>query len=218
MRGSILKSLIVGGAFALMMSAAPTLAQTLLKKPDLSVSSNDGRFTGYSAALPMDLSTDAERVDFTAKVAGNIEQPTYDVNLNLTAKAEQGPSPHAMALGASLNKREAGFRSSMSRLFGFGDLPKSNYVSLSVDMNATRSMIVPAAIPLARANLRSALTLDGRQVVAIGFGGGTMGDEGVDFSLIRPFDIPAEFSVSVRAEDERVQDGRFMVKLVKANW
>nr|WP_240903311.1 hypothetical protein [Caulobacter sp. 602-2] len=199
------------------MTAAPVLAQAI-KKPDLSVSSNDGRFTGYSAALPLDLSSDAESTTFVAKVAGSLEQPTYDFNLNMTAKAEEGPSPRALALGASLNKREAGVRSSLSRLFGFGDLPKSNYVSVSVDMNATRSMILPASVPIARANVRSALTLDGRQIASIGLGGGTMGDEGVDFSLIRPFDIPAEFSVSVRAEDERVQDGRFMVKLVKTNW
>ncbi|WP_338032062.1 hypothetical protein [Caulobacter flavus] len=212
-----MKSLILGGAFALSMTAAPVLAQAI-KKPDLSVSSNDGRFTGYSAALPLDLSSDAESTTFVAKVAGSIEQPTYDFNLNMTAKAEEGPSPRALALGASLNKREAGVRSSLSRLFGFGDLPKSNYVSLAVDMNATRSMVMPGSIPVARANLRSALTLDGRQIASIGVGGGTMGDEGVDFSLIRPFDIPAEFSVSVRAEDERVQDGRFMVKLVKTNW
>jgi hypothetical protein len=217
MRGATVKSLILGGAFALSMTAAPVLAQAI-RKPDLSVSSNDGRFTGYSAALPLDLSSDAENTTFVAKVAGSIEQPTYDFNLNMTAKAEEGPSPRALALGASLNKREAGFRSSLSRLFGFGDLPKSNYVSVSVDMNATRSMILPASIPIARANVRSALTLDGRQIASIGLGGGTMGDEGVDFSLIRPFDIPAEFSVSVRAEDERVQDGRFMVKLVKTNW
>ncbi|WP_346764851.1 hypothetical protein [Caulobacter sp. 602-2] len=212
-----MKSLILGGAFALSMTAAPVLAQAI-KKPDLSVSSNDGRFTGYSAALPLDLSSDAESTTFVAKVAGSLEQPTYDFNLNMTAKAEEGPSPRALALGASLNKREAGVRSSLSRLFGFGDLPKSNYVSVSVDMNATRSMILPASVPIARANVRSALTLDGRQIASIGLGGGTMGDEGVDFSLIRPFDIPAEFSVSVRAEDERVQDGRFMVKLVKTNW
>ncbi|WP_244286813.1 hypothetical protein [Caulobacter radicis] len=212
-----MKSLILGGAFALSMTAVPVMAQAI-RKPDLSVSSNDGRFTGYSAALPLDLSSDAESTTFVAKVAGSIEQPTYDFNLNMTAKAEQGPSPRALALGASLNKREAGVRSSLSRLFGFGDLPKSNYVSVSVDMNATRSMVLPASIPVARANVRSALTLDGRQIASIGLGGGTMGDEGVDFSLIRPFDIPAEFSVSVRAEDERVQDGRFMVKLVKTNW
>lgn len=217
MRGATVKSLILSGAFALSMAAVPVMAQAI-RKPDLSVSSNDGRFTGYSAALPLDLSSDAESTTFVAKVAGSIEQPTYDFNLNMTAKADQGPSPRALALGASLNKREAGVRSSLSRLFGFGDLPKSNYVSVSVDMNATRSMILPASVPIARANVRSALTLDGRQIASIGLGGGTMGDEGVDFSLIRPFDIPAEFSVSVRAEDERVQDGRFMVKLVKTNW
>lgn len=217
MRGATVKSLILCGAFALSMTAVPALAQAI-RKPDLSVSSNDGRFTGYSAALPLDLSSDADSTTFVAKVAGSLEQPTYDFNLNMTAKAEEGPSPRALALGASLNKREAGVRSSLSRLFGFGDLPKSNYVSVSVDMNATRSMVLPASIPIARANVRSALTLDGRQIASIGLGGGTMGDEGVDFSLIRPFDIPAEFSVSVRAEDERVQDGRFMVKLVKTNW
>lgn len=217
MRGATVKSLILCGAFALSMTAVPVFAQAI-RKPDLSVSSNDGRFTGYSAALPLDLSSDADSTTFVAKVAGSIEQPTYDFNLNMTAKAEEGPSPRALALGASLNKREAGFRSSLSRLFGFGDLPKSNYVSVSVDMNATRSMILPTSVPIARANVRSALTLDGRQIASIGLGGGTMGDEGVDFSLIRPFDIPAEFSVSVRAEDERVQDGRFMVKLVKTNW
>lgn len=217
MRAVSVKSVLAGGALALMLTAAPALAQAI-KKPDLSVSSDDGRFTGYSAALPLDLSTDADSATFVAKVAGDVQQPTYDFNLNLTAKSEQGPSPRAMALGASVNRREANLRSSMSRLLGFGDLPKSNYVSLSVDMNATRSMALPDQIPVARANLRSALTLDGRQVASIGLGGGTMGEEGVDFSLTRPFDIPAEFTVSLRAADERVQDGRFMVKLVRTQW
>jgi hypothetical protein len=66
--------------------------------------------------------------------------------------------------------------------------------------------------------VRSELTLDGRPVASIAVGGGTMGDEGVDFSLTRPFDIPAEFTVSLRAADERVQDGRLMVKLVRTTW
>lgn len=217
MRGVSVKSVIFGGIVTLAMAVAPAWAQAV-RKPDLSVSSADGRFTGYSAALPLDLSTDADNATFVAKVAGDVQQPTYDFNLNLSAKSEQGPSPRAMALGASVNRREANLRSSMSRLLGFGDLPKSNYVSVSVDMNATRSIALPDQIPVARANLRSALTLDGRQVASIGVGGGTLGDEGVDFSLMRPFDLPAEFTVSLRAADERVQDGRFMVKLVQTQW
>ena len=49
------------------------------------------------------------------------------------------------------------------------------------------------------------------------------GDEGVDLSLTRPFDIPAEFTVSVRGvsnerESWRLQDARAMIKLVKVGW
>jgi hypothetical protein len=110
-------------------------------------------------------------------------------------------------------------RSSVSRLFGFGFMPRTNYVSVSVDMNAVAPIdLTRRGAPVTRANLRSALTLDGRQIGSIAVGGGTMGDEGVDVSLTRPFDIPAEFTVSLRADNERVQDGRLMVKLVKASW
>jgi hypothetical protein len=45
----------------------------------------------------------------------------------------------------------------------------------------------------------------------------------VDLSLTRPFDLPAEFTVSLRGvsnerESWRLQDARAMVKLVKASW
>jgi hypothetical protein len=205
--------------------AAPATAADIVRKPDLSVWGNDGKFQGYSAALPLDLSSDNENATFVAKVAGNLENPTYDFNLNLAPKVDkdQGPTPRSMAVGASWNQREAGVRSSMSRLFGFGFMPKTNYVSVSVDMNAvapieTTKDVTKRGMPVTRANLRSALTLDGRQIGSIAVGGGTMGDEGVDVSLTRPFDIPAEFTVSLRAADERVQDGRLMVKLVRATW
>jgi hypothetical protein len=202
-------------------SAGPALAGDIVRKPDLSVWGNDGRFQGYSAALPLDLSTDAENATLVAKVAGSLDSPTYDFNLNLAAKTEKddGPSPRSLALGASWNQREAGVRSSLSRLFGFGFMPKTNYVSVSVDMNAVAPVdVTKRAAPVTRANLRSALTLEGRQIGSIAVGGGTMGDEGVDVSLTRPFDIPAEFTVSLRAVDERMQDSRLMVKLVRTTW
>ena len=201
--------------------ASPALAGDLVRKPDLSVWGSDGRLQGYSAAQTLDLSTDGENATLVAKVAGNLNSPTYDFNLNLAQKTDkdQGPSPRSLALGASWNAREAGVRSSLSRLFGFGFMPKTNYVSVSVDMNAVAPVdVTKRATPVTRANLRSALTLEGRQIGSIAVGGGTMGDEGVDFSLTRPFDIPAEFTVSLRAIDERVQDSRLMVKLVRANW
>ena len=202
--------------------ASPALAGDLVRKPDLSVWGSDGRLQGYSAAQTLDLSSDGENATLVAKVAGNLNSPTYDFNLNLAPKTDkdQGPTPRSMALGASWNAREAGVRSSMSRLFGFGFMPKTNYVSVSVDMNAVAPIDVTkrAAMPVTRANLRSALTLEGRQIGSIAFGGGTAGDEGVDVSLTRPFDIPAEFTVSLRAIDERMQDSRVMIKLVKASW
>ena len=96
--------------------------------------------------------------------------------------------------------------------------PKANYVRLSMDMNATQPVYLRGQTPVTRANVRSELTLDGRPVASIAVGGGTMGEEGVDVSLTRPFDIPAEFTVSLRAADERVQDGRLRVKLVRTTW
>ncbi len=208
---------------ALANFAGPAAAQAI-QKPALSVSANDGRFTGYSAALPLDLSTDTESAKLTARVAGTIES-------HLRPRPQSGGQARwkplvgkrSLALGASWNDREARLRSSMSKMFGFGILPRANYVSVSMDMNASQVIAVPGQIPVARANVRSALTLDGKPVGSIAVGGGTMGDEGVDLSLTRPFDIPAEFTVSLRAanlngQDWRVQDGRFMVKLVKANW
>lgn len=212
------------GAFALSVSLAGPAAAQAIQKPDLSVSSDDGRFTGYSAALPLDLSTDTESAKLTARVAGTLESPTYDLDLNLIQKPDEARTgKRSLALGASWNDREARLRSSMSKAFGFGILPRANYVSVSMDMNASQVIAVPGQIPVARANVRSALTLDGRPVGSIAVGGGTMGDEGVDLSLTRPFDIPAEFTVSLRAvaangEDWRLQDSRVMVKLVKASW
>jgi hypothetical protein len=210
-------------AVAVMGLAGPAAAQAI-QKPDLSVSANDGRFTGYSAALPLDLSTDTESARLIARVGGSIDQPTYDLDLSLNRKPDEARvGNRSLALGASWNDREARLRSSMSKAFGFGMLPRANYVSVSMDMNASQAIAVPGQIPVARANVRSSLTLEGRPIGSIAVGGGTMGEEGVDLSLTRPFDIPAEFTVSLRAiatngDDWRVQDGRFMVKLVKANW
>ncbi len=203
--------------------AGPAGAQAI-QKPALSVSANDGRFTGYSAALPLDLSTDTESAKLTAKVAGTIEKPTYDLDLNLVQKADDAQaSKRSLALGASWNDREAKLRSSMTKAFGFGLVPRANYISFSMDMNASQAIAAPGQIPVARANLKSALTLEGRPIGSIALGGGTTGEEGVDVSFTRPFDIPAEFTVSLRAiatngEEWRVQDSRFMIKLVKANW
>jgi hypothetical protein len=210
-------------AVAVVGLAGPAAAQAI-QKPDLSVSANDGRFTGYSAALPLDLSTDTESARLIARVGGSIDQPTYDLDLSLNRKPDEARvGNRSLALGASWNDREARLRSSMSKAFGFGMLPRANYVSVSMDMNASQAIAVPGQIPVARANVRSSLTLEGRPIGSIAVGGGTMGEEGVDLSLTRPFDIPAEFTVSLRAiatngDDWRVQDGRFMVKLVKANW
>lgn len=195
----------------------------LIQKPAMSVSAKDGRFAGYSAALPLDLSTDTEKVALTVKTAGTIQNPTYDLDLNLTQKADDDRiGQRALAVGASWNDREARVRSSMSRMFGFGLLPRANYVRVSMDMDASQAIAVPGKIPVARANLRSSLTLEGRPIGSIAFGGGSTGEEGVDLSLTRPFDIPAEFTVSLRAantrDEWRVQDSRLMVKLVKASW
>lgn len=214
---------VFGGLALSAVLAGPAAAQAI-QKPALSVSTNDGRFTGYSAALPLDLSTDTESAKLTAKVAGTAENPTYDLDLNLVQKPDDvRTGKRALALGASWNDREARLRSSMSKAFGFGLLPRANFVSVSMDVNARQDIAAPGRIPVARANVRSSLTLEGRPIGSIAVGGGTLGDEGVDLALTRPFDIPAEFSVSLRAvasngEAWRVQDSRFMVKLVKANW
>jgi hypothetical protein len=209
-------SLIVAIALAVAGSAA---AGDIVRKPDLSVWGNDGHFQGYSAALPLDLSTDAEKALFTAKVAGAVNDPTYNLDLNLSQKADEASlSNRSLGVGASWNAREAAVRSSLARSFGFGILPKTNYVRVSMDMNATQPVYLRNRAPLARANVRSELTLDGRPVASIALGGGTMGEEGVDVSLTRPFDIPAEFTVSLRAAEERVQDSRLMVKLVRTTW
>lgn len=213
-----MKSRAILCAVAVVGLAGPAAAQAI-QKPALSVSANDGRFTGYSAALPVDFSTDTESANLTARVAGTIESPTYDLNLNLTQKPDEARiGARSLAVGASWNDREAQLRSSMSKAFGFGVLPRTNYVSVSMDMNASQVTAIPAQIPVARANVRSSLTLKGRSIGSIAVGGGTIGDEGVDVSFTRPFDIPAEFTISLRAADERIQDGRFTVKLVKANW
>lgn len=199
--------------------AAPAVAGDIVRKPDLAVWGNDGHFQGYSAALPLDLSTDAENARVTAKVAGAIDDPTYNLELNLNQKpGDQALANRALGLGASWNAREAAIRSSLARSFGFGLLPKANYVRLSMDMNASQPVYLRGRTPVTRANVRSELTLDGRPVASIALGGGTMGEEGFDVSLTRPFDIPAEFTVSLRAADERVQDGRLMVKLVRTTW
>ena len=199
--------------------AAPAMAGDVVRKPDLSVWGNDGHFQGYSAALPLDLSTDAENARVTAKVAGAIDDPTYNLDLNLSQKPdEHSQANRSLSAGASWNAREAAIRSSLARSFGFGMLPRANYLRLSMDMNATQPVYLRGRPPVTRANLRSELTLDGRPVASIAVGGGTMGEEGFDVSLTRPFDIPAEFTVSLRAADERVQDGRVMVKLVRTTW
>jgi hypothetical protein len=204
--------------------AAGTAHAEIIQKPVTSVSAYEGRFTGYSAALPLDLSTDTEKVALTVRSSGMIENPTYDFDLNLTKKPDvDGVGERSMALGASWNQNEARLRSSMSRLFGFGVLPRANYVRFSMDMDASQAIAVPGKIPVARANIRSSLTLDGKPIGSIALGGGSAGDEGVDLSLTRPFDIPAEFTVSVRGvnnprESWRLQDARAMIKLVKVGW
>lgn len=196
----------------------------LIQKPVTSVSAKDGRFVGYSAALPLDLSTDTEKVALTVKSSGMIENPTYDLDLNLVQKPDEDRvGERSLAVGASWNEREAKLRSSMSKMFGFGILPRANYIRVSMDMDASQAIAVPGKVPVARANLRSTLTLDGKSVGSIALGGGTTGEEGIDLAFTRPFDIPAEFSVSLRGvnsdrEQWRLQDARAMVKLVKARW
>lgn len=203
--------------------AAPACAE-LIQKPVTSVSAYEGRFTGYSAALPLDLSTDTEKVALTVRSSGMLDNPTYDFDLNLSKKPDgDRVDERSMALGASWNQNEARLRSSMSKLFGFGLLPRANYVRVSMDMDASQAIAVPGKIPVARANIRSSLTLDGRPIGSIAFGGGSQGEEGVDLSVTRPFDIPAEVTISVRGvnnqrEAWRLQDARAMVKLVKVGW
>jgi hypothetical protein len=204
--------------------AAGTAHAEIIQKPVTSVSAYEGRFTGYSAALPLDLSSDTEKVALTLRSSGMIENPTYDLDLNLSKKPDaETVGDRSMAVGASWNENEAKVRSSMSKAFGFGILPRANYVRVSMDMDASQAIAAPGKIPIARANIRSSLTLDGRAVGSIAFGGGSTGDEGVDLSLTRPFDIPAEFTVSVRGvsnqrESWRLQDARAMIKLVKIGW
>lgn len=211
-------------AFAMAAAVGGPACAEIIQKPAMSVAASKGRFAGYSAALPLDLSTDTEKVALTVKTAGTLDNPTYDLDLNLTQKPDdERIGQRALGVGASWNDREAKVRSSMSKAFGFGLLPRANYVSLSMDMDASQAIAVPGRIPVARANIRSSLTLDGRPIGSIALGGGTTGDEGVDFSLMRPFDIPAEFTVSLRGvgsdrEQWRLQDARAMVKLVKASW
>ncbi|AZS21263.1 MULTISPECIES: hypothetical protein [unclassified Caulobacter] len=196
----------------------------IVQKPAMSVSAKDGRFAGYYAALPLDLSTDNEKVALTVKSSGKLGNPTYDLDLNFVQKPDdERVGQRSLALGASWNENEARLRSSMSKLFGFGLLPRANYVRVSMDMNASQSITAQGVAPVARANIRSSLTLDGKPIGSIAVGGGTTGDEGVDLSLTRPFDLPAEFTVSLRGvnnprESWRLQDARAMVKLVKATW
>jgi len=117
---------------------SPALAE-VIKPPKLSVSADDGRLAGYSAALPLDLSTDGEKALFTAKVAGNPEHPTYNLDLNLADRPRDGVlSGRTVGLSATWSDREAAFRSSLARSFGFGLLPRANYVRVSMDMDATR--------------------------------------------------------------------------------
>jgi len=211
-------------AFAAFVALAGAANAELIQKPAMSVSAKDGRFAGYSAALPLDFSTDTEKVALTVKSAGTIENPTYDLDLNLSQKPDDDRiGQRSLALGASWSQSEARVRSSMSKMFGFGLLPRANYVRVSMDMDASQAIAVPGKIPVARANIRSSLTLDGKPVGSIAFGGGSRGEEGVDLSLTRPFDLPAEVTVSLRGvntdrEQWRLQDARAMVKLVKANW
>ena len=207
------------------MAAGGAHAQVIVQKPAMSVSAKDGRFTGYSAAVPLDLSTDTEKVTLTAKSVGTLENPTYALDLNLVQKPDDDRvGQRSMGVGASWNDREARVRSSVSRMFGFGILPRANYVRVSMDMDASQAIAVPGKVPVARANLRSSLTLDGKPIGSIAVGGGSTGDEGVDLSLTRPFDIPAEFTVSLRGavnpreQQWRLQDSRLMVKLVNASW
>lgn len=220
MKGPVVISLIAAWAAI----GASAHAEIVVQKPVTSVSAYDGRFAGYSAALPLDLSTDTEKVALTVKSSGMIANPTYEFDLNLTRKPDdERVGQRSVGVGASWNDREAKVRSSMSRAFGFGLLPRANYVRVSMDMDASQAVAVPGKIPVARANIRSSLTLDGKAVGSIAFGGGSMGDEGVDLSLTRPFDLPAEFTVSVRGvnnprESWRLQDARAMIKLVKVGW
>ena len=210
-------------AFVAVFAAGVAHAE-IIQKPAMSVSAYEGRFTGYSAALPLDLSTDTEKVALTVKSSGMLDNPTYDFDLNLSRKPDADRTgERSVAVGASWNQNEARVRSSMSRMFGFGLLPRANYIRVSMDMNASQAIAVPGKIPVARANIRSSLTLDGKPVGSIAFGGGSTGEEGVDLSVTRPFDIPAEFTVSLRGvndqrESWRLQDARAMVKLVKASW
>lgn len=204
--------------------AAGVARAEIVQKPAMSVSAKDGRFAGYYAALPLDLSTDNEKVALTVKSSGRLGNPTYDLDLNFVQKPDdERVGQRSVALGASWNENEARLRSSMSKLFGFGLLPRANYVRVSMDMNATQSITAQGGAPVARANIRSSLTLDGKPIGSIALGGGTTGDEGVDLSLTRPFDLPAEFTVSLRGvnsarESWRLQDARATVKLVKATW
>src|SRR4051812_37661073 len=115
-----LASLIVATA-ATTVLAAPAMAGDIVRKPDLSVWGADGHFQGYSAAQTLDLSSDVEKATLTAKVAGAIDNPTYNFDLNLNQKpGEHVAANRTVGVGASWNAREAAIRSSLARSFGFG--------------------------------------------------------------------------------------------------
>ena len=106
------------------LAAGGAHAQDIVQKPAMSVSAKDGRITGYSAAVPLDLSTDTEKATLTAKSVGTLENPTYALDLNLVQKPDDDRvGQRSMGVGASWNDREARVRSSVSKMFGFGILP-----------------------------------------------------------------------------------------------
>lgn len=197
----------------------PALADiATARAPALSVASSDGRLSTYSAELPFDLNTGENAAMFTAKIAGDGTKtlPGYDLRFNLNDRsAYTHDLQRAVEVGATWTEGATMFRSSLSQRFGFGVLPRSNYINVSMDVNTRQPMVGPLETA---AGVRSALTLNGQSVGALSFAAGAAGDTTVGVSLVRPFSLPTEVSLSVKQTPKEPEDGRVMVKLLKRLW
>ena len=198
---------------------SPALADiSLTRPPALAVSSADGRLSAYSAELPFDIRAGEGDALLTARVAadGVNALPVYGLRLNLADRTTYGRDlKRTVEVGASWSEGATLFRSAMSQKFGFGVLPRANFVNLSMDVSARRPI---NGVMTTAAGVRSALTVDGQDVGALSVAAGAAGDTTVGVSLMRPFTLPTEVSFSVRQQPNVPDDDRVMLKLVKRRW
>ncbi|WP_269716829.1 hypothetical protein [Caulobacter sp. NIBR2454] len=198
---------------------AAAVAGVVAQKPALAVSANNGDLASYSAALPLDMSNVLGGDDalVTARVAGDTNLATYGLDFRVTERASYTQDEkRSLSFGASWNETEAALRSSMGRRMGFGLAPAANYLRLSMDMNALRSMA--GGDTMGRADISSSLTLAGRQVGSLALGAGNRGEERVAVSLTRPLHIPAEFTLSTQERLDGPPDQRVVLRLLKVDW